>query len=224
MRQPAVSVQPNYILLVFPFSTYCSCLYKVHAVACSIHTIGACYFIMTVHLELWPSCSDICRSLNTNSWSTENIVLTLWCLSSVSQLSNVGALWALFIFSWHTVTYLQLCRGLWVAYCKMRAGVAGHPGITGKLHFTYFVLVQTQSFPVILNSMAVWVMERSVTFLLLFLIKQSSYFCVVPQKWLNGPEHVSITRTKITNLSEFLQLIPSSNQKRIYLLSLDIWR
>lgn len=177
MRQPAVSVQPNNIystiLLVFLLSAYCSCLYKVQAVAFNIHTVGTCCFIMTMHLELWPSCSDICCSLNTSSWSTENIVLTLnvslWCLSSVSELSDVGALWAFFIFSWHTETYLRLHRGLWVVSCKMQLDVLGHTGITGILHFPYFVSLRTQSFSALLNRMAVW--ERSVTFVLLLLTK-----------------------------------------------------
>lgn len=44
----------------FTFSTYCSCPYKVHTVACSIHTIGTYYFFITLCVEIWPSCSYLC--------------------------------------------------------------------------------------------------------------------------------------------------------------------
>ena len=75
-------------------------------------------------------------------------------LSSVI-MSNVCVLSPLCIFSRHTVTYVTfplLPRGLWVriarkacwlAHCKMRPGVVGHPGVCGILHLTYFILGQT---------------------------------------------------------------------------------
>ena len=43
----------------------------------------------------------------------------------------------------------------------MRPDVVGHPGIFGILHLTYYVLGHTKSFSVILNSMVVWVLERT---------------------------------------------------------------
>ena len=67
------------------------------------------------------------------------------------------------------LTYLPLRRGLWVriarkacwlAYCKMRPDVVGHPGIFGILHLTYYYVLGHTKYG-ILSSMVVWVLERS---------------------------------------------------------------
>ncbi len=67
------------------------------------------------------------------------------------------------------VTYFPLHGGLWVrmaakarwlAYCKIRPDVVEHPGTSGILHFTYYVLGRPKSFSGILNSKVVWVLER----------------------------------------------------------------
>ncbi len=66
------------------------------------------------------------------------------------------------------VTYFPLCRGLWVrigrkacwlAYCKIQPDIVDHPGTSGILHFTYYVLGRTKSLSGILNSKVVWVLE-----------------------------------------------------------------
>ena len=44
-------------LFLYTCSTYCSCPYKVRSVACSMHT--GTYFVITLHLELWPFHSHI---------------------------------------------------------------------------------------------------------------------------------------------------------------------
>ncbi len=67
------------------------------------------------------------------------------------------------------VTYLPLCRGLWVriadkacwlAYYKNRLDVVGHPGTSDILHFTYHIVGRTKSFSGILNTRVVRVLER----------------------------------------------------------------
>ena len=109
---------------------------KVHTVTCSLHTTGTYCLVKTVHLELWPSCSYIYRSI-----STKEKILTLEC--TASDLSNVCLLPRLcFIFMRRTVTYVLLsgvcCVGVWVrtarkacrlAYCKMQLDVVGHPDL-----------------------------------------------------------------------------------------------
>lgn len=49
-----------HMLILFAFSTYCGYPYKVCTIAWS--TIGTCYFVITLCLELWPSRSYICCS------------------------------------------------------------------------------------------------------------------------------------------------------------------
>lgn len=67
------------------------------------------------------------------------------------------------------VTCLPLRRGLWVrfaryecwlAYYNMVPGVVRHPGISGLLHVTYFLLGHTKSCSAILDSVVLWVLER----------------------------------------------------------------
>ena len=64
---------------VFILSACYSCPNKVNTVICSMHTSGTYYFIMTVCLEVWPSCSYIRLSLSTKFCHIKNIVLTFKC-------------------------------------------------------------------------------------------------------------------------------------------------
>ncbi len=54
-------------------------------------------------------------------------------------------------------------KARWLAYCKIRLDVVEHPGTSGILHYTYYVLRHTKSFSGILTSKAVWVLERRVS-------------------------------------------------------------
>ncbi len=54
-------------------------------------------------------------------------------------------------------------KACWLAYCKMRLDAVEHPGIFGILHLTCCVLGHTSSFSGILNSMVVWILERTQT-------------------------------------------------------------
>ncbi len=70
------------------------------------------------------------------------------------------------------VMYFTLHRGMWVrmarkacwlANCKIGTDVVGHPGFSGILHFTYYVLDHTKSFPGILSSRVVYVLNAAFT-------------------------------------------------------------
>lgn len=69
---------------IFIFSTYCNCPYKVHTVVCSVHRIGTYYFTITLHLELWPSCSySIAAHIVA---SHMHVVLPLECIICLCSL------------------------------------------------------------------------------------------------------------------------------------------
>ncbi len=66
------------------------------------------------------------------------------------------------------VTYFPLRRGLWVGmarkacwlmYCKIPPDVVEHPGTSGILHFSYYILGQIKSLSGVLNSEVVWVLN-----------------------------------------------------------------
>lgn len=81
---------------VFYWNAYYSCPYKVNNVACRMHSFGMYYIVITVRLELWPSCSYICRAENYGSNSEESV------LASRCR----GTSW----YFWHTVFDI-LCIG-----------------------------------------------------------------------------------------------------------------
>lgn len=68
-RERLKESDPHHIVFLFPFTTHRS--YKVHTVACSVHTFGTLLFIIVMSLKLWPSCTNIsrvclCTSANLN--------------------------------------------------------------------------------------------------------------------------------------------------------------
>ncbi len=51
-------------------------------------------------------------------------------------------------------------KACWFAYCKVRPDVVGHhPGTSGILHFTYYILGHTTCFSSVLHSKVVCVLE-----------------------------------------------------------------
>ncbi len=58
--------------------------------------------------------------------------------------------WTLTLMLIHQSRGLWVRKACWLAYCKMRPD-AGHPGICGTLHLTYYKL----------NGMVVWILERT---------------------------------------------------------------
>lgn len=92
----------------------------------------------------WPSCFYICHSLNTIFWSPKNVVptlkcasMSLWCLSSVSELSNVSAVSALFIFA--VTCDLSSAVQRIVGQNSQKCGVHLYDILVffGTLHFTF---------------------------------------------------------------------------------------
>lgn len=123
------------------FTTYCSSPYKIHTVSCSMGTIWAFggFHSKTKKLRQDPRSS-----------STKSTALTLKCAFQIFMLSRLCLYLCVLSSPGQRI----------VGQNSQKSVVVERPGMSGLLHYTYFILGHSVSFTGILNSVAVWVLER----------------------------------------------------------------